>query len=206
VFAWAEIQHAEAVRGAMVAAFTQHGMQSDSWISSIENYGARVVKPDATPRYVSSRGAAPPVTLERGDRARLAPDGGLYVPSGCRRSTWPRSSARRPSRALPGLARMRWRLFRGRCGCEPSSAHRGCGARPPGADDRASQPAPIRCSRSSCFTARRRHSRISARASSPRACSGWKRGGAALTILVATSGDTGGAVAAAFHRRPWVGS
>jgi threonine synthase len=31
-------------------------------------------------------------------------------------------------------------------------------------------------------------------------------GGAAqpLTILVATSGDTGGAVAAAFHRRPWV--
>jgi threonine synthase len=26
----------------------------------------------------------------------------------------------------------------------------------------------------------------------------------ALTILVATSGDTGGAVAAAFHRRPWV--
>ena len=25
-----------------------------------------------------------------------------------------------------------------------------------------------------------------------------------LTILVATSGDTGGAVAAAFHRRPWV--
>jgi threonine synthase len=28
--------------------------------------------------------------------------------------------------------------------------------------------------------------------------------GANLTILVATSGDTGGAVAAAFHRRPWV--
>ena len=25
-----------------------------------------------------------------------------------------------------------------------------------------------------------------------------------VTILVATSGDTGGAVAAAFHRRPWV--
>src|SRR3989337_1969888 len=29
-------------------------------------------------------------------------------------------------------------------------------------------------------------------------------GGRKLTILVATSGDTGGAVAAAFHRRPWV--
>ena len=29
-------------------------------------------------------------------------------------------------------------------------------------------------------------------------------GGRKVTILVATSGDTGGAVAAAFHRRPWV--
>jgi homoserine kinase len=44
VFAWSEIQHAEAVRGAMAAAFTQHGMQSDHWISTIENYGARVVR------------------------------------------------------------------------------------------------------------------------------------------------------------------
>jgi homoserine kinase len=44
IFAWAEIQHAEAVRGAMAAAFTLHGLQSDSWISSIEHYGARVVK------------------------------------------------------------------------------------------------------------------------------------------------------------------
>jgi len=44
VFAWSEIQYAEAVRGAMVAAFTLHGLQSDSWVSSLENYGARVVK------------------------------------------------------------------------------------------------------------------------------------------------------------------
>jgi homoserine kinase len=44
IFAWAEIQHAEAVRGAMVAAFTAHGLKSDYWISSLENYGARVVK------------------------------------------------------------------------------------------------------------------------------------------------------------------
>ena len=44
IFAWAEIQQAEAVRGAMVAAFTAHGLQSDGWISSLENYGARVVK------------------------------------------------------------------------------------------------------------------------------------------------------------------
>ncbi len=44
VFAWAEVQHAEAVRGAMVAAFAGHGLQADHWISTIENYGARVVK------------------------------------------------------------------------------------------------------------------------------------------------------------------
>jgi hypothetical protein len=44
VFAWAEVQYAEAVRGAMVAAFAAHGLQSDYWISGMENYGARVVK------------------------------------------------------------------------------------------------------------------------------------------------------------------
>jgi homoserine kinase len=44
IFAWAEIQEAEAVRGAMVAAFAVHGLQSDCWISSLENFGARVVK------------------------------------------------------------------------------------------------------------------------------------------------------------------
>jgi homoserine kinase len=44
IFAWSEVQHAEAVRGAMVAAFVPHGLQSDSWISTIEHYGARVVK------------------------------------------------------------------------------------------------------------------------------------------------------------------
>ncbi len=44
IFAWAEIQHAEAVRGAMVAAFTRHGLKTDSWIAPLENYGARVVR------------------------------------------------------------------------------------------------------------------------------------------------------------------
>ena len=60
-----------------------------------------------------------------------------------------------------------------------------------------------RCSSSS--TVRRQPSRISARAFSPPAFSRL-RGAAArpLTILVATSGDTGGAVAAAFHGRPGI--
>jgi len=44
VFAWSAIQHAEAVRGAMVAVFAAHDLQSDSWVSLMQNYGARVVK------------------------------------------------------------------------------------------------------------------------------------------------------------------
>jgi homoserine kinase len=44
VFAWSAFQHAEAVRGAMVAAFAAVQLQSDSWVSLMQNYGARVVK------------------------------------------------------------------------------------------------------------------------------------------------------------------
>ena len=44
VFAWAEFQHAEAVRGAMAAAFREHDLQVDSWVSGMEAFGARVVK------------------------------------------------------------------------------------------------------------------------------------------------------------------
>jgi len=44
VFAWAECENAEAVRGAMVAAFAEHRLGTDHWITTIENYGARVVK------------------------------------------------------------------------------------------------------------------------------------------------------------------
>ena len=43
IFAWSEIQNAEAVRGAMTAAFSAHGLQSDQWISTIEDHGARLV-------------------------------------------------------------------------------------------------------------------------------------------------------------------
>jgi homoserine kinase len=43
IFAWAELEHTEAVRAAMVSAFKGHGLDSDSWISSLDNAGARVV-------------------------------------------------------------------------------------------------------------------------------------------------------------------
>jgi homoserine kinase len=44
VFAWVEVQYAEAARGAMVAAFAAHGLRADHWVSSMEHFGARVVK------------------------------------------------------------------------------------------------------------------------------------------------------------------
>jgi homoserine kinase len=43
VFAWAEEQDAANVRAGMVAAFRAHGLDSDSWVSTIDREGARVV-------------------------------------------------------------------------------------------------------------------------------------------------------------------
>jgi homoserine kinase len=43
IFAWAELEHTEAVRSAMVGAFRSAGLESDSWISPLDNPGARVV-------------------------------------------------------------------------------------------------------------------------------------------------------------------
>jgi homoserine kinase len=44
VFAWVEVQYAEAARGAMMAAFAAHGLRADHWVSTMEHFGARVVK------------------------------------------------------------------------------------------------------------------------------------------------------------------
>jgi len=43
IFAWAEEGDAEHVRAGMVAAFRQHGIDGDSWVSAIDSEGARVV-------------------------------------------------------------------------------------------------------------------------------------------------------------------
>jgi homoserine kinase len=43
VFAWAEEQDAANVCAGMVAAFRAHGLDSDSWVSTIDREGARVV-------------------------------------------------------------------------------------------------------------------------------------------------------------------
>ena len=43
IFAWAEQPDAENVRAEMVAAFRNHGLETDSWVSPIDCEGARVV-------------------------------------------------------------------------------------------------------------------------------------------------------------------
>jgi homoserine kinase len=43
VFAWCEEPQAVAIRDAMVAAFKAHGLESDAWISTLEQNGARLV-------------------------------------------------------------------------------------------------------------------------------------------------------------------
>ena len=43
MFAWSTEAAAEAVRGAMVAAFAKRGTRTDDWITRIDNRGARIV-------------------------------------------------------------------------------------------------------------------------------------------------------------------
>ena len=41
LFAWCEAPFAEGIRAAMVAAFQEHGLEADHWVSSIDASGAR---------------------------------------------------------------------------------------------------------------------------------------------------------------------
>jgi homoserine kinase len=43
IFAWAEAELADDVRAAMVEAFRKAGLESDSWVSSLDNPGAQVI-------------------------------------------------------------------------------------------------------------------------------------------------------------------
>ena len=126
----------------------------------------------------------------------LAGDGGLYVPT-----EWPQS---KPGSDPEDLAMLAFELLR------PFVAGDALEGELAGITREAFNfPAPLialgdsgvwTCS--SCFTAPPPRSRISVRAFWRRR---WRGRGAAATrplkILVATSGDTGGAVAAAFHRQ-----
>jgi threonine synthase len=152
--------------------------------------------------FVSTRGAAAPVSLSEAIAQGLAPDGGLYVPT--------RLPAADPAgiagvSSLPAVARAALAGFFAGDRLQPALGEI--------ADAALDLPAPttaVEDCPDPLFALELYHGptaafkdfgarflaeslqRLESRASRP------------LTILVATSGDTGGAVAAAFHRRPWV--
>jgi threonine synthase len=153
-------------------------------------------------KFVSTRGGTPSVTLDAAIRDGIAADGGLFVPERLPERSWPDAL---PATSLPTLA---FQII------EPFAAEA------PLRDvlldicrDAFTFPAPLvaldgargvphvlelfhgpTCAFKD-FGARFLAAALERirRPEDPR-----------LTILVATSGDTGGAVAAAFHQRPWV--
>jgi len=152
--------------------------------------------------FVSTRGAAPNVSLSEAIATGLAPDGGLYVPA--------RLPAADPA-AVAGLSRLpdvaraalagffagdRLQPVLGEIAdaaldlAAPTTAVRGC-PDPLFALELHHGPTAAFKDFGARFLAESLQ-RLEGRAPQP------------LTILVATSGDTGGAVAAAFHKRPWV--
>jgi threonine synthase len=152
-------------------------------------------------KFVSSRGSAPAVSLSEAMATGLAPDGGLYIPT------------RLPSIDLTALAGVT-RLADIACGAL-AGFFAGDRLRPAlgeiaqAALDLNAPTTPVLGSADPLFALELFHGptaafkdfgarflaeslqRLETPAQSP------------MTILVATSGDTGGAVAAAFHRRPW---
>jgi threonine synthase len=153
-------------------------------------------------KYVSSRGAAPPVSLSEAIAQGLAPDGGLYVPT---RLPAVDPAAVAGASKLPDVARAALEGFFAGDRLQPLLGEI--------ADAALDLPAPttaVEACPDPLFALELFHGptaafkdfgarflaeslqRLETRAPPP------------LTILVATSGDTGGAVAAAFHGRPWV--
>ena len=151
--------------------------------------------------FRSSRGEAPPCTFSQAVLQGLAPDGGLYVPVG-----WPALGAAdfASDSELPAIAT---RLLGPFVAEDPLAGELGdiaCEALdfpaplvPLGADGRL---AVLELFHGPTAAFKDFGARFLA------ACFARLRAGAhrTLTILVATSGDTGGAVAAAFHGRPGI--
>jgi threonine synthase len=152
-------------------------------------------------RYVSSRGEAPPVSLSPAIIEGLAPDGGLYVPT---RLPLADVDSFRAGAQLPEIALKVLYEF-----CDHKLRESLAGI----ADAALAIPAPttaVAACPDPLFALELHHGPTAAfkdfgarflAESLERLVPSSSR---ALTIMVATSGDTGGAVAAAFHRRPWV--
>lgn len=153
-------------------------------------------------RFVSSRAGAAPVALCEAIERGLAPDGGLYVPT---RLPMVDSGAIARGASLPEVARIALEGF--------FAGDRLQARLPEIAQAALDLPAPVtavpQCP-DPLFVLELFHGPTAAfkdfgarflAETLERLQVG---AGPPMTILVATSGDTGGAVAAAFHRRPWV--
>jgi threonine synthase len=152
-------------------------------------------------RFVSSRGAAPKVSLSEAIARGLAPDGGLYIPT--RLPVIDPASLAGMTR-LPDIAQGALAGFFDGDRLQPA-----LGEIAQAALDLNAPTTAVTGSADPLFALELYHGPTAAfkdfgarflaeslqrlEGSAPR-----------MTILVATSGDTGGAVAAAFHRRPWV--
>jgi threonine synthase len=152
-------------------------------------------------RFVSSRGGAAPVSLSHAIEKGLAPDGGLYIPTRLPFIDMPKLQG---SRTLAEFARAMLTGF-----FEGDRLAPVLGDVADASLNFAAPTTPVIGARDSLYVLELFHgataafkdfgarflaeslARLQGNESKP------------LTILVATSGDTGGAVAAAFHRRPW---
>ncbi len=153
-------------------------------------------------KFVSTRGGAPPVGLSDAIAQGLAPDGGLYIPT--RLPSVDPAGVAGASR-LPDIARSALGGF-----FEGDRLQPALGDIADAALDLTAPTTAVAACADPLFALELYHGptaafkdfgarflaeslqRLETKAPRP------------LTILVATSGDTGGAVAAAFHRRPWV--
>jgi threonine synthase len=153
-------------------------------------------------RFSSSRGSVPAVTLSEAIRQGLAPDGGLYVPT--RLPSVDRGALAAAS-GLPDIAVGSLGGFFAGDRLQPRLREIAEAAL-----DFAAPTTPVEQGAGRLFALELFHGPTAAfkdfgarflAETLERTRSG---GEPPMTILVATSGDTGGAVAAAFHRRPWV--
>jgi threonine synthase len=152
-------------------------------------------------KFVSSRGGAPAVSLSEAIAAGLAPDGGLYVPT---RLPLVDPAGLAGVSGLPDIARASLAGF-----FEGDRLQPALGEIADAALDLDAPTTPVAGCADPLFALELYHGPTAAfkdfgarflaeslqRLETP--------GSSPLTILVATSGDTGGAVAAAFHQRPW---
>lgn len=155
----------------------------------------------STLRYASTRGGAAEVTVSEAIRQGLAPDGGLYVPTRLPPVDVPAVGA---LSRLPDIARATLSGFFAGDPLQPKLpeiAEAALGIDAP--------TTPVAGSADRLFALELYHGPTAAFKDFgarflAESLQRLHSGGPPLTILVATSGDTGGAVAAAFHRRPWV--